>query len=364
MIDLSILKNIDFSDKDNLLFLSIFLVIAVVVFFIFIVIAVEIVKAIKKVTIRIFNIDVKKPKFNQKGNTDWLRQSQNAAEVKEQPNEPLNASKSKVVGGDFTRNIDSEEKKSGEEKKDAVKSYKEKEEKGVAEGLSKLKSGGSAGGDTLESKMPSRTGGQEEGDKFKEIKIPTPKRFTPNNVTPGAAGGTPAGEIKIPTSSGVHSQPLTYEKEKQEAAKITLQGQGRELVESMLGGKESVINSATGSLKIPVADKGASSQRTKQDTSIFGGAPEVSRTKLETKMKTDTNVWQAARQTGLNLSPVERAKLVKEVFSSALGRNISKTDLKSGITKLNRKMLNSKDSTEHAKIRKEIKFFKKIGGIK
>jgi hypothetical protein len=67
---------------------------------------------------------------------------------------------------------------------------------------------------------------------------------------------------------------------------------------------------------------------------------------------------------GLNLSPVERAKLVKEVFSPVLGSNISKTDLKLSIKKLNQKMLGTQDSAEHAKIRKEIKFFKKIGGIK
>ena len=81
-------------------------------------------------------------------------------------------------------------------------------------------------------------------------------------------------------------------------------------------------------------------------------------------MKIDPKVWQAARQAGLELSPIERAKLVKEVFSPALGVNISKADLKLSIRKLNQKMLSSKDSGEHAKIRKEIKFFKKIGGIK
>ena len=101
-----------------------------------------------------------------------------------------------------------------------------------------------------------------------------------------------------------------------------------------------------------------------KDDSIFGGEAEVSRVKLESKMRLDPKVYQAQKQAGLNLSPVERSKLVKEVFSSALGRNISKTDLKWSIKKLNQKLSGAKDATEHAKIRKEIKFFKKIGGIK
>ena len=63
------------------------------------------------------------------------------------------------------------------------------------------------------------------------------------------------------------------------------------------------------------------------------------------------------------MSPIERVKLEKEVFSQALGRNISKTDLKWGVKKLNQKMLNAKDISEKGKLRKEIKFLKKIGGI-
>ena len=43
--------------------------------------------------------------------------------------------------------------------------------------------------------------------------------------------------------------------------------------------------------------------------------------------------------------------------------DISKTDLKAGVRKLNQKMLSTKNAREHAKIRKEIKFFKKIGGV-
>lgn len=100
-----------------------------------------------------------------------------------------------------------------------------------------------------------------------------------------------------------------------------------------------------------------------QDKSIFGGKSEVSRIDLKQKLRKDPKVWQAERSVGLTLNPGERANLEKEVFSSSLGRNISKNDLNWGIKKLNQKLLDTKNPDEHAKIRKEIQFFKKIGGI-
>lgn len=103
--------------------------------------------------------------------------------------------------------------------------------------------------------------------------------------------------------------------------------------------------------------------KTTDSSAMFKDSPEVSRMKLENKMRTDPKIWQAEKQAGLTLSPVERAKLVKEVFSPVYGRNISKGDLKNSVRKLNQKMLGTKDPAEHAKIRKEINFFKKIGGI-
>ena len=100
------------------------------------------------------------------------------------------------------------------------------------------------------------------------------------------------------------------------------------------------------------------------DNTMFEGKPEVSRTHLEHEMRNDSKIWQAQRAVGLNFTAAERAKLVKDVFSPFYGRNISKSDLRQSINKLGKKLLDTKSSTEHAKIRKEIKFFKKIGGIK
>jgi len=114
-------------------------------------------------------------------------------------------------------------------------------------------------------------------------------------------------------------------------------------------------------IEIPRA-KGKEDNKT-ADSSIFKGRPEVSRRELVQQLKKDPEVWEAQNRAGLNLSPVERAKLGKEVFSPSLGADISRADLRSSVRKLNRKMIGAKDPVEHAKIRKEIKFFKKIGGL-
>jgi hypothetical protein len=110
---------------------------------------------------------------------------------------------------------------------------------------------------------------------------------------------------------------------------------------------------------------GKNVQGKSSDSSIlFSKESEVPRTKLEYELRTDPKIWKAERAAGLTLSPVQRAKLVKQIFSPVLGRNISKTDLKASVKKMNQKLTGIKNPTEHAKIRKEIKFFKKIGGIK
>ena len=100
-----------------------------------------------------------------------------------------------------------------------------------------------------------------------------------------------------------------------------------------------------------------------KDNSIFGGKKEVSRIELRQKLR-GAEAFFASKQLGLSMNAIERAKLEKEVFSQSLGGNISKTDLKWGIKKLNNKLLSTKNPVAHEKIRKQIKFFKKIGGIK
>ena len=113
----------------------------------------------------------------------------------------------------------------------------------------------------------------------------------------------------------------------------------------------------------PVIEKSEISGIKHDSSLMFGEKGEVSRESLRERLE-GSKAYQAQREVGLSLSPTERAKLEKEVFSQSLGGNISKTDLKWGLKKLNQKMVTSKNIAEKGKIRKEIKFFKKIGGIK
>jgi hypothetical protein len=102
----------------------------------------------------------------------------------------------------------------------------------------------------------------------------------------------------------------------------------------------------------------------KNDNSIFGGKEEISRTELRQKLRLDPNVAKAQRDLYMNLSPVERAKLESTVFHSAYGGNISKSDLKSALRKLGTDLSSTSDMKRKETLRKQIKFFKKIGGVK
>jgi hypothetical protein len=66
----------------------------------------------------------------------------------------------------------------------------------------------------------------------------------------------------------------------------------------------------------------------------------------------------------MNLSPIERTKLEKETFAPLYGRNISKEDLKLNVRRLGREWATTGDMKKKETLRKQIKFFKKIGGIK
>ncbi|MBU2539666.1 hypothetical protein KJ786_00680 [Patescibacteria group bacterium] len=97
---------------------------------------------------------------------------------------------------------------------------------------------------------------------------------------------------------------------------------------------------------------------------LFKGKSGICRGDLREALRKDPKVFKAQRETGLNLSRGERVKLEKKVFSPILGRNISKTDLKQSISKLCRELVASKNPGQKKQLRKEIKFFKRIGGIK
>jgi len=166
-------------------------------------------------------------------------------------------------------------------------------------------------------------------------------------------------------SSGLHGSQLTYEKEKIEAAKRTLHGRNKGLIEKIFGRKESKIDPAADILKNPQTGEVPSTLQVEKEKSIFGGETGVPRRTLKREMIVDSEIKKAARLTKLGLSPAERADLVKEVFPKVYGGNISKTDLKRSVKKLGKQMRGTNpSSSEHKVLRKEVKFFKKIGGIK
>ena len=67
--------------------------------------------------------------------------------------------------------------------------------------------------------------------------------------------------------------------------------------------------------------------------------------------------------TGLKMDAIQRAKLEKKVFPSHYGANISKSDFKSGVTKLNRRIISEKDPEKKSEMRKEVKFLKRLGKV-
>jgi hypothetical protein len=237
-VDFSFLQNIDFTSRDNLIFLVIFFVIFIIALSVFIFVARETIWMVRRIIIRAFNLNVRRPKFAR------------------------------------TRNED----------------IKDKEE-----GITTLIPPKSASG----------------------VAVPQPKVMP----MPGHQSGGINYEPKTPPTSGYSIPSKAHAIQKDEENKVN-------------------------------------------NSSMFKGESEVSRIKLEHEMRTDKNIWKVGKEEGLTLNPTERAELVKEIFAPVYGTNISKTDLKQGIRKLNQKMMGTKDMGEHAKIRKEIKFFKKIGGIK
>ncbi len=257
-IDISIFKNIDFTNMDTLIFLSIVLVIAAIIFSALIIVIKKIIKAIKILIITAFNIDIKRPKFDK--NVD------------------------RPILNDNKINTDAARQNS------IQKNYTEK----TAEPTGQVNRLGYVG----------------------------------------------YGETKIPVSVRTSQQTSAQEE--------------------VSVGENVLKDNAIPTKKSPAPKGGKGS-----DSSIlFEGKHDVLKRELEHEMRYNPKIWQAAKDSMLYLNREERAKLIKDTFSTAYGRNVSQSDLKWGLKKLNRKMLDTKDPKEHAKIRKEIKFFKKIGGIK
>jgi len=281
-IDLPFLKDIDFTNPETLIFLAIFLVIAIIVLSVFFAMIAGIIKIIKRIIIRLFNIDIRKPKLNQK-DTEWLH-------------------KQKVI----------------QEQPEAL------------------------------SKMPSRIEGQKDND-YQEIKIPVPERFKAKSLE--GQIGIVASERQGPTIEKSRS----YQEMK---APVSVSG------EPMQSRKFATIKSGAAYSPDASTLKSKKEMAGVRDTSIFGGKEEVSRIKLRHEMRYDPEIWKEQRLMGLNLSREEREGLINKIFPSVYGRNVSKRDLGQVLRRMGREWSSTTNMNKKAALRKEIKFFKKIGGIK
>lgn len=102
----------------------------------------------------------------------------------------------------------------------------------------------------------------------------------------------------------------------------------------------------------------------KNDGSIFGGKEEISRLEFKEKLRSSESAYRADIASDLKMSPLERANIEKQVFPSVYGQNISRSDVKSVVKNLTKKLGGISNSKVHERVRKEINFLKKIGGIK
>lgn len=295
-----------------------------------------------------------------------------------------------------------------EVQKDKEQEWAEKTQKEIKEGLSKLKTPGAEeekpfleqgqeddsrkqpgiGGIDPDSKIkipvvkgPSVGGGisapakQEENAKDKPSQTQEQREVSPDNknqtLTPSESV-IQKSRMEDLKSSDVKVSKGVLPKNLEEFAKIRDLNRGSSSVEEKVAlteKEESFFKKPDFMKKEKIISKNtreSSGQKSAkpEDAPIFGGKEEISRMNLREKLREDAAVLRAGREAGLRMTPLERAKLEKQVFSQSLGGNISKSDLRWSIKKLNDKLFSTKNPTEHAKIRKEIKFFKKIGGIK
>jgi len=382
--------DVDFTSPDNLIFFSIIFVLGAVILLVSLLVIVKVAKAIKKLVFRVFNVDAKKPKLNQKNNAGWL------IEKGEENKEVVNIPKQRILGGDSAGIIGSNRNGLEEEQIDrAENTFEEKEEKDIAEGLSRLKSSGPASGGTLESKMPSREENQEE-ESHERVKIPKAKRFfTSNAVTKSEDKNIDAVNKGAHRTQGIAQRVTGFEKTAVTTSHgiikpmgvVALPDKGGNIMSAQVESSQAEKSSSPREqLPIPQDQDSpffqkpdflknivGSEKKAKEknntisksaDSSIFGGKEEISRIELRQKLRWDPSVAKAQKDLRMNLSPVARAKLEKETFSKLYGLNVSKKDLKINLKRMGREWAGTTDMKRKEVLRKQIKFFKKIGGIK
>ncbi len=335
MFDFSIFQN-----NENLLFILIYFLVAVVAVAILVFVIASILKLIKIIFKKIFQ---KNEDYEYAQNLEVV-----VPEIEKNKQERMASTHGPKMQ---YMNIEKSDK-DNETEKDQKKNFNEKEKKDIEEGLSALKKSGKKGKEPVSARGFGEA--EEEKSIFSKIKIPRAKRVMGGDAIVSVKSG--AEEKKLddyqPVSIGKTSVIQNDRLEMLKGAEIKIPKNREPL--SIGENFSSEIHNKIGKTE----------PKTPTDSSIFAGKSEVSRIELRQKLRMDPKVWMAGKQVGLTLNPIERAKLEKEVFSQAYGRNISKTDLRGGIKKLNQKMLSAKNLAEKAKIRDKIEFFKKIGGVK
>lgn len=381
MIDIGFLRNIDFTNSDNLLFFSIvlFLVIIIIVVFLFVI------GGILKSFIGLFKFEKKSVVQGKAIYDEALAQGAQA-----QPVLDVQPKKHRKFLEWFQPFFTKKKKKKDKESGNFKKTEADKEKERISKQLEQFKKETSMEkGGAPESNMPFTGGSKEEGGNG-EIKIPVAKKFAPQS--PDSAASPTA-----PESAASHGIKLSGLKDKK--GQITSGGQAQANVSEsdrmeLLKGKEVKIvkgqNVHAGDIVGPVAghnvqegqgeffekpefmeDKlGAGSLAKKgseirggEGSILFGNKKEVSRDELKEKLGKDSAVWKASKDTGLGFSSMEREH-IEEIFPQSMGGNISRSDLKSIVKKIDQKRAANMNPAKKEVLRKGSNFLKKIGGIK
>jgi hypothetical protein len=190
--------------------------------------------------------------------------------------------------------------------------------------------------------MPSRLPPEE--DKHQKIVIPVPK---------------PIGGESI--SSNLHDKSLTYNKGQTEAARKTLQEQGKTPVSNVFGVVRTNINSNNPQTPPKPA---VNSKNKPEEKTVFEKGVGVPRIGLKAYLR--DRVGYNPYDSGLRMTRAERAAEAEKISELArthmLGTNISKKDVENIISNkrwgLNRQLYEKRNTPQAKEVRKEINFWK------
>lgn len=214
------------------------------------------------------------------------------------------------------------------------KVFDKKEEMDIKEGLESLK-------------ISARVGSaKEESGIFEKIKVPRPKK-SDSAQAPSAK----AAELEQKPTEIIKKAEIKIPVEKNQVAP-----QDREKKPFMFNEKSEINRERNRERNI-----------LEKDNTIYGGKDALDRRILKFKLgfaKGDSlkEMLKIQRGLGLRITREERAKLIEKYFPKYYGQQISKSEIKKQIKVVERSPI--KSAGERIQRNKEIKFLKKISGIK